>query len=268
MEYSEIEVGVDQGVAIVTLNRPTRLNAWTDQMEAELRHATAAADADSGVRAIVLTGAGRGFCAGADMDRLTSITEDSSQGETAGSDGETAGTAAGRYTWFTEIRKPIVAAINGPCVGLGLVMACFADIRFASTSAVFSTTFARRGLIAEHGLAWLLPRLVGHANALDLLLSARKIDAQEAVRIGLVNFVAEDGTLREAALSYAGDLAANVSPRAMAVIKRQVYQAWDQDLRAAVRYADAEMIASFSTADFQEGVAHFVERRPARFTGL
>jgi enoyl-CoA hydratase/carnithine racemase len=267
LTYSEIETCRHDSVLQVTLNRPHRLNAWTDTMEHEVRHATATANDDDSIRAVVITGAGRGFCAGADMDQLTAISADSSVGDDAVTMEGAQGALAGRYTWLASLDVPVIAAINGPCVGLGLVIACFADVRFAARSATFSTTFARRGLVAEHGIAWILPRLVGHGRASDLLLSARRIAAQEACEIGLVSAVLDDEALVAHSLDYARDLAANVSPRSMRIIKRQIYHGWLEDLGSNVRIADAEVLASFQSEDFREGIAHFVERRAARFTG-
>jgi enoyl-CoA hydratase/carnithine racemase len=172
-----------------------------------------------------------------------------------------------KYSYFPAIGKPVIAAINGPVVGLGLVITLYCDLRFASEAARFSTTFARRGLIAEYGMAWMLPRLVGHANALDLLLSARQIDAAEALRMGLVNQVfAQEGFL-DKVRGYARDLASNVSPRSLRVIKRQVYEGMFQTLAEAFEVSEREMLASLQSEDFKEGVAHFLGKRAAAFTG-
>jgi enoyl-CoA hydratase/carnithine racemase len=172
-----------------------------------------------------------------------------------------------KYSYFPAVGKPVIAAINGPVVGLGLVIALYADLRFASDSARFSTAFARRGLIAEYGLAWILPRLVGHANALDLLFSARMIDAAEALRMGLANQVFPQGAFLEKVNEYARDLATNSSPRSTRVIKRQVYEAMLQTLEEAFAASEREMLASLQCEDFKEGVAHFLEKRAPVFTG-
>jgi enoyl-CoA hydratase/carnithine racemase len=148
-----------------------------------------------------------------------------------------------------------------------MVHALYCDIRFAADNAVFTTSFARRGLIAEHGLSWMLPMIVGHANAMDLLLSARKVLAPEAQAMGLVNKVFPAAQLAEATYAYVRDLVDNVSPRSMAVIKRQQYDAPFQSLAENTRLANAEMVKSFVSEDFREGVAHFVEKRSAQFTG-
>jgi enoyl-CoA hydratase/carnithine racemase len=173
----------------------------------------------------------------------------------------------GRYAYFPTIPKPIVAALNGATAGLGLVVALYCDVRIAADSAIFTTAFARRGLIAEHGISWMLPRLVGLPHALDLLLSGRRIDAAEALRMGLVNRVVPAAELTAAVRGYAGELATLVSPRSMAVMKRQLWQAQFQTLAEATAVADAEMVRSFDSEDFKEGVAHFVEKRAAKFSG-
>ncbi|MEQ8233497.1 MAG: enoyl-CoA hydratase-related protein, partial [Gammaproteobacteria bacterium] len=223
---------------------------------------------------IVLTGAGRGFCAGADMSLLSDVS--ASGGDTRPADPAPGGVPGGldlppdyhlRYAYFPTVPKPVIAAINGPAAGLGLIMALYCDVRFAADSAVFTTAFARRGLIAEHGISWLLPALVGHAHALDLLLSARKVSAAEALAMGLVNQVHPAADLLSAATAYARDLADNVSPRSIRVMKRQVYRAVLQSLEEATLIANSELPGSFVSEDFREGVAHFLEQRPARFSG-
>lgn len=275
MNYSEILYTVDGAVATVTLNRPDRLNAWTRTMEREVRAAMTVATADADVRAIVLTGAGRGFCAGADMDLLSDVSAGAGeprQPEPAAPGGVPGGLALPpdyhlRYAYFPTVPKPIIAAINGPAAGLGLIMALYCDIRFAADSAVFTTAFSRRGLIAEHGISWLLPALVGHAHALDLLLSARKVGAAEAHAMGLVNQVHAADQLMTAVQGYAREMAEFASPRSVRVMKQQVYRAIQQSLEDATLLANAEMPGSFASADFKEGVQHFVEKRPPRFTG-
>jgi enoyl-CoA hydratase/carnithine racemase len=259
-------------VATITLNRPDKLNAWTRVMEREVREAMKEAAKDENVRAIVLTGAGRGFCAGADMSLLNEVVrhgvDDASISGTVDVDGDAVRPDfRARYSYFPAIPKPVIGAINGPAVGLGFVIAMFCDVRFAAASAKFGTAFARRGLIAEYGLAWLLPRLIGHAHALDLLLSGRVVGAQEGLRMGLVNQVFPDETFIESVYAYAGELATAVSPRSMRVIKRQVYDGMFQTLGQAVETATEEMKTSLHCEDFKEGVAHFLEKRAPAFTG-
>lgn len=265
---------VKDRIATITFNRPDRLNAFNAEMAAGLRQAMEKAARDEGVRVVILTGAGRGFCAGADMERLSG---------TAGSGGanlareapppplEAGGSRRAdfqqRYSYFPAVPKPIIAAVNGPAAGLGFIFACYCDIRFAGSDAIFTTAFSRRGLIAEYGLAWLLPRLVGPAHAADLLYSARRVSAEEAARIGLVNRVLPQAKLMDEVRAYAGELAGAVSPRSMSVMKRQLWEGLMSGLGEAIELANAEMPPAFKSEDFREGVAHFVEKRPARFTG-
>lgn len=281
-DYQDIAYEVRDRTGLITLNRPDRLNAWTGPMEMSIRRAMASAAADESVRVIVVTGAGRGFCAGADMSLLQQITPET-QAEALSARGRDAGAAGaefaggpgpdtgphygGRFGYLMQVKKPVIAAINGPVAGLGLVFALYADMRFAGSEAKFTTAFASRGLIAEHGISWLLPRLVGPAHALDLLLSARKLDAGEAERIGLVNKVFAQESLMENVMDYARMLAATVSPRSMAVMKAQVWKAYFQDFNEALATGDAEMEKSFVSEDFREGIAHYLEKRAANFTG-
>jgi enoyl-CoA hydratase/carnithine racemase len=276
MSYEDLTCETKDGVAVVTLNRPQALNAYTAAMGQSLERAVADSMADSSVRVIVLTGAGRGFCAGADMNLLQKITPGGqrvSQTQNVKHDfrsplGPDVGAHySGRFGYLLQCRKPVIAAINGPAAGLGLVLALYADLRFAASEAKLTTSFAQRGLIAEHGISWLLPRLVGPAHALDLLLSARKVGAAEAERLGLVNKVFPQETFLQDVLAYATTIAKTVSPRSTAVIKAQIWKAQFQDFNEALEVADREMQKSFASADFKEGVAHFVEKRAPRFTG-
>jgi len=248
---------VEDGVAVVTLNRPDRLNAWTPQMEVAYFEALDAAAVDETVRVIVVTGAGRGFCAGADMDALRGVGK--------GSTWEGSGRPT---THALTIPKPIIAAVNGACAGLGFVHALMCDLRFAAAGAKFTTAFVRRGLIAEHGCSWVLPRLVGHARALDILLSGRVFLAEEALSLGLVNRVVAGESLMVETLTYARDLATNCSPAAMATIKSQVYRHWDDELAPSLAESNALMARSLREPDFREGVASFVERRTPQFRPL
>lgn len=276
MPPSEIIYDVADGIATVTLSRPDKLNAWTGQMATEVRAAMEAAEGDRNVRVIILTGAGRGFCAGADMSLLNELA---SNGHTAAAaqvlghqrqarfEEDSRPDYLGTYSYFPSIKKPVIAAINGHAVGLGFILTLYCDLRFASSDAKFGTAFARRGLIAEYGVAWILPRLIGPANALDLLLSARVIDAHEASQMGLVNRVFPAASFMEGVRAYAMELVKSVSPRSMAVIKKQVYHGLLESLEEAAASAEKEILESLRSEDFKEGVAHFVEKRVPRFTG-
>ncbi len=273
--YETVLYDVADRICTITLNRPEKLNAWTRQMHFDLKDAMQKAGADPEVRAIILTGAGRGFCAGADMGGLQAIGSGSASAPVDRStdtavdlrDASTLAEFRMPYSYFPAIPKFIIAAINGPAAGLGFVIPLYADLRFAAESAVFTTAFAQRGLIAEHGVSWLLPRIVGLPAALDLLCSARKFRAPEALTLGLVSRVIADDKLMAETRAYARLMADTVSPRSVAVMKRQLWEAEFQTLAEATVQANHEMALSFRTADFKEGVAHFLEKRAARFTG-
>ncbi|GHE62821.1 enoyl-CoA hydratase [Camelimonas fluminis] len=274
MAWTEILYDVKDHVATVTLNRPDRLNAWTRHMEGELRQAMEQAAADEAVRAIVITGAGRGFCAGADMNLLSGISSGEQQGGGAAGDDARANNGGDgldanfnrRFSWMLRVPKPVFAAINGPIAGMGVCFSSFCDFRYVAEGAKFTTAFARRGLIAEHGVSWMLPRIVGLTNALDLLMSARTVEARELERLGFARLLPQEGFV-DAVRAIARDLTTNASPRSIGVMKRQVYDAMFQNLDEAWEVADREMVASFSSEDFKEGVAHFVEKRAPAFTG-
>jgi enoyl-CoA hydratase/carnithine racemase len=275
-EYREINYEVDDPVATITLHRPDQLNAWTPAMELEVRHAVGLAARDSAVVGIVLTGAGRGFCAGADLGTLRSISDGTIGDQHApmgGADVPFPGEAwgddlRGTYTYLLSVPKPIIAAINGPVAGMGVPIALCCDLRFMAEDAVLTTSFAERGLVAEWGIAWLLPRLVGSAHALDLLFSARKIRGPEAAALGVVNRVLPTADVVPAAKAYIADLAARCSPTSLAVMKRQVYQQLHAGLGPAEREAQALMVESFGRPDFAEGVRAFFEKRPPQFGRL
>lgn len=273
MEQHEIAVSTANRVRTLTLNRPDRLNAWTQRMEDALRREIAAAEADPDVRAIVITGAGRAFCAGADMDILEAGAKEGAAGVNSSGATRTRAEEAGiecnygrRFSYLLKVPKPIFAAINGPVAGIGLCMALFCDFRYMAEGQKLTTAFARRGLIAEHGISWMLPRLIGPAAALDLLMSARTLLTAEAAALGLVRQLPGDGFLAQVK-SIATDLVHGASPRSIGVIKRQVYDSLFQDLNAAWERADEEMHMSFASEDFREGVAHFLEKRAPAFTG-
>ena len=249
-------------VAVLTLNRPERLNAWTGALGDRYWTHLDAAAADNDVRASVVTGAGRGFCSGADMDVLQGI------GSRGGDSDEPRAIRNEHQTYTLSIRKPVIAAINGACAGLGLVQATMADVRFAASNAKFTTAFARRGLIAEHGLGWVLPKLVGPSRALDLLMSARVLLAPEALELGLVNYVCAPEELMERVFAYANDLADNVSPASMAVMKTQVWRGVQSSMAESNELADGEMRHSLKQPDFKEGVSSFLQKRTPDFAPL
>ena len=275
MAYQEIEYVVEDPVAVITLNRPERLNAMTTRMLAEIRHATAAAEADERVVGLVLTGAGRGFCAGMDLAALDEISaagelprEVSPELAANPGDPAMADYFSGVFQYFLSVGKPVLAAVNGPCAGLGLCFALLCDLRFVERNATLSTAFSRRGLVAEHGASWLLPRLIGPARALDLLWTARRFDGEEAARLGLAERLCEPGTAAAAARAYLEDLAANVSPTSIKVIKQQVWRQLNMSFAAAMEETNHAMEQSLLRPDFREGVRSFLEQRPPVFQRL
>lgn len=258
-EEPEILYDVHAGVATVTLNRPARLNAVTPRMQRLLVERLAEADRDPGVRAVVLTGAGRGFCAGADLAVLDAALAGSTL------DGPSAPEPSPLMDRPLRVSVPLVAAVNGPVAGMGFSWLLAADVRFASTEARIGATFPRLGLVAEWGAAWLLPRLVGSGHAADLLLSGRTVDAAEALAMGLVQRVLAPADLLPAARAWAGDVARNCSPRSTALTKAQLAAAYTQDLDVA--YADSVrlMLESFGWPDLPAAMAARAERRHPDF---
>ncbi|OBJ30556.1 enoyl-CoA hydratase [Mycolicibacter virginiensis] len=256
---------VRDGVAVITFNRPQRLNAWGPDIAAGFYAAIDDAEADPAVRAIVVTGSGRGFCAGADLGPATSLEDPDS--DTSGTD--VAQLVGDRPPHFlTELRKPVIAAINGSCVGIGITHALMCDVRFAAAGAKFATAFTRRGLIAEHGITWILPRLAGWGAAMDLLLSGRTFLAEEAREFGLVNHVVAPELLLERAVDYAADIAANCSPASLAVIKAQAYGDALDGVAAVSARAETLMYESLARPDLIEGITSFFEKRPPNFPPL
>lgn len=250
----------EPGVALLTLNRPEALNAWTPAMGTRLFELLDQCAADPAVKAIVITGAGRGFCAGADLTVLGDLG-----GSTEGSDAPLEALAMYRTL---RIPKPVIAAINGPCAGMGVAQVLMCDIRFAAAGAKITMAFSQRGLIAEWGVSWTLPRIVGTGRALDLLLSSRVVLAEEAASMGLVNAVLPVDELLPHAIAYAANLARTVSPTSMQVMKRQVYGDWERGLVEAHDEAVVLMLESFRRPDLAEGVVSYLEKRPPVFPPL
>jgi enoyl-CoA hydratase/carnithine racemase len=246
------------GVATVTLNRPGKLNALTPQMQHRYADVLRELDADPRTRVIVVTGAGRGFCSGADLssladtDRLNSYSPDPSL----------------LVTVALDTRKPVVAAVNGPVAGIGFALMLACDVRFLAETARVTTSFARLGLVAEYGLSWLLPRIVGTARALELLMSGRTIDSDEALRMGLVHEVVTGGPVLGPAMAWARDVAGHCSPRSLAHIKRQVYGDCERTRDDALRRSLSLMVDSFGWGGLQEALAARQEGRAPVFPGL
>jgi enoyl-CoA hydratase/carnithine racemase len=260
MEQSDV-VLVDrhEQVTVITLNRPAKLNAVTREMADAYAGHMRAADRDPDVRAIVVTGAGRGFCAGADLSILA-----------AGADAlsEFLPEVDDLPQMVLDLRTPVIAAVNGPVAGVGFAYMLGSDVRFAAQGASMSTTFARLGLVAEYGLSWLLPRLLGVPAALDLLLTGRTIDADEAARIGLVQAVLPPERLLDHAITYGQELARSCSPYSLANIKAQVYADAARDRTTALADTLERMHDSIRRPDLAEALRARAEERPARFAPL
>jgi enoyl-CoA hydratase/carnithine racemase len=273
MDFSDIIYEKADRIATVTMNRPDKMNAWTAKMGVEMRQAMLDADHDDNIGAIILTGAGRAYCAGADMTGLSEI----SQGRaTAG-----AAVAAPKddlakdarsdyrtpYSWMLSLKKPVIGAINGACVGLGFTLCLYQDIRIASDKARMGLIFVQRGLAIEHGSSWMLPRIIGVTRATELALTGRLIDAQEALAIGLVNRVVPHDKLMETARDVAGHIATKCSPLGVAQAKKMIWDHQFTDLATAIKEDDASMQMMTKSEDFAEGVKAFIEKRAPRFKG-
>ena len=272
MDLKTVSYDLADRVATITLNRPHRLNAWTGRMHTEYRWCLARAEADPEARVIIVTGAGRAFCAGADTAALEGHI--AKGGYDPGTDpAELAMPGFGvrpefdaNFAYHFGLTKPVIAAINGPAAGVGLVLACFADLRFAVASAKLTTAHGKLGLPAEYGLSWLLPRLIGVTHANDLLLSSRVVLAEEANRMGLLNGCFETvEEMVEHTRAYAVMLASQVSPSSIKETKRQVYADLHGDAAAAVRESEDLLNRMMTEPDYREGVRAFVAKRPPRF---
>jgi len=270
MNFTDIIYEKAERVATVTLNRPERMNAWRNQLEDELRVAMGDAEADPQIGAIIITGAGRAFCAGLDMGTLSKIASDSGIGEdlaAARAGDDLHPNFRGRFAWLIGMKTPIIGAINGACVGMGFANALHYDIRIASDRARMGTIFPRRGLALELGASWLLPRIVGLANAVELAVTGKLVDAQEAYRIGLVTKVVAHEELMPAARALANEIATQCSPLGVGHAKRMVYEHLFTDLTTACVDEDETAILMTQSDDFKEGIKAFTEKRAPRFTG-
>ncbi len=274
MTQDHILYAVEDGVATITLNRPEKMNALTPNMLGDVFRRVREASADDEVRVILLTGAGRGFCAGLDLKVIG--TGGSSEGLPSADEGpaprwgDDIGPALERFYshgWqdFIVSRKPTIAAINGPVFGWGFILSLHCDIRFAARSAIFNATFARLGIPAEKNAGWLLTRLIGPARAADLLYSARRFDGEEAAALGVVNGAIEDDKLMAHAEAYAKSIATNSAPRSLAAMKAQIWTAVDDPYNAAFQASDREQDLATKTEDFREGFMSYVEKRAPAF---
>jgi enoyl-CoA hydratase/carnithine racemase len=270
MELTATKYDCADGIATVTLCRPERLNAWTGRMHTEYRWCLAQADADSRVRVIVVTGKGRGFCVGGDAEALRGHAVRG--GYDPGTPPELTmpgyGTARefdASFAYHFGLTKPVIAVMNGPAAGVGLALACFADLRFAAAGARFTTAHGKLNLPAEYGLSWLLPRMIGLARANELLLSSRVFEAEEALALGIVNWVHPAETVLAEAYRYAGQLIATVSPESLRQTRWQIYRDLHRDVAAAVEDSESLIREMMRQPDYREGVTAFLEKRPPRW---
>ena len=275
--YESITLENVSSTAVLTFNRPASLNAFTYPMMDEFKHALATAEQDDTVTGIVITGAGRGFCAGMDMNALGTLSATGEQegaenlkdklkaspGDSSMGEDFTSG-----FTYLMTIRKPVIAAINGACAGLGMSIALLCDLRFSADGAKFVTSFSQRGLVAEHGQSWILPRVVGPSRALDLLWSSRRVLADEALQIGLVDRIYAADEVLSRAVEYVQQLADSAAPVSLQVMKRQIYRHMNMSLGDAMAESTQLMDESLLRDDFKEGVASFMEKRPPAFSKI
>ncbi len=265
MDYEQISYEVEDRILTLTLNRPDKLNAFTGRMLSELLDALDRADADDDVRAIIFTGAGRGFCAGADLSAGSGTFDASGAARDVGIERERDG--GGRLTLrIYETLKPVIAAINGPAVGVGATMTLPMDIRIASESARFGFVFARRGIVPEAASSWFLPRVVGINQALEWVFSGRVFPASDAHAAGLVRSLHAPDALLPAAREIAREIADNTSAISVALARQMMWRMLGSDHPMEAHKIDSRAIrASGASADAHEGVASFLEKRPADF---
>jgi enoyl-CoA hydratase/carnithine racemase len=271
MDFKDIIFEKSERIATVTMNRPERMNAWTPQMGGEIKAAMVDADRDDNVRVIIVTGAGKAYCAGADMANLGEIARGNATvgGGILNDDWlrDQRPDFRGQFSWVLALRKPVIAAINGACVGLGFTTSLYCDIRIASDRARMGLIFPRRGLAIEHGSSWMLPRIVGLSRTIELAVTGRLVDAQEALRIGLVTQVVTHEQLMPTVRTLAGEIAVNCAPLGVAEARRLVYRHLFTDLATAIRENDEAADRLTRSEDFKEGIKAFVEKRAPRFTG-
>ena len=279
MSDNDMLYAVADGVATITFNRPDKLNALTPPMLGQFFAHVDAAAADPAVRVIVITGAGRGFCAGLDLAVIGSGVGGKGVGappptapRPAPQWGDDIGPDmsrffAGGWNGLITSRKPTIAAINGPVFGWGFILSLHCDIRFAARSALFNATFARLGIPGEKNAAWLLSRLIGTARSADLLYSARRFDGAEAERLGIVNAVLDDDALMPHVAAYAANIVANSAPRSLAAIKAQIWTAQDDCYDQGFIASDLEQDRATQTADFREGITSLRDKRAPAFKG-
>lgn len=270
MDLKATEYRCADGIATIALNRPERMNAWTGRMHTEYRWCLARAEADPAARVVVVTGNGRGFCVGGDAQALQGHVDKGGYDPGTPADLATPGYGTAlefdaSFAYHFGLSKPIIAAMNGAAAGVGLALACFADLRFAAAGARFTTAHGKLNLPAEYGLSWLLPRMIGLTRANDLLLSSRVFEAEEALALGVVNRVFPADVLLEETYAYATRLIATVSPESLRQTRWQIYRDLHRDVAASVEASESLIREMMRQPDYREGVAAFLEKRPPRW---
>ena len=268
MELKNTEYEVDaQGVAMIWLNRPQRMNAWTGRLHTEYRYLLKRANDDDAVRAIVVTGRGKGFCVGGDSQALSGHADRGAYDPGIPTDIAKPGYGTdanfdASFAYHFGLDKPVIAAMNGPAAGVGLALACFADLRFAVPGVKFTTAHGKLNLPAEYGLSWMLPKIVGLGRANDLLLTSRVFTSDEALQLGCVNQIFEPADLVQQTLAYAHPLVASVSPNSLRQTRWQIYKDLHRDVASSVTESERLIEDMAKEDDFKEGIAALVEKRP------
>jgi enoyl-CoA hydratase/carnithine racemase len=274
MELKNTEYEVDaQGLATIWLNRPHRMNAWTGRLHTEYRHLLERANDDSKVRAIIVTGVGKGFCVGGDSQALSGHADRGAYSPGISEDIAKPGYGTdprfdASFAYHFGLDKPVIAAMNGPAAGVGLALACFADLRFAVPGVKFTTAHGKLNLPAEYGLSWMLPKIVGLGRANDLLLTSRVFTSDEALTLGFVNQIFEPEALMVQTREYAHQLIASVSPNSLRQTRWQIYKDLHRDVASAVIESERLIEDMAKEEDFKEGIAALVEKRPPRWPSV
>jgi enoyl-CoA hydratase/carnithine racemase len=274
MELKNTEYEVDsQGVATIWLNRPHRMNAWTGRLHTEYRHLLKQANDDPKVRAVIVTGRGKGFCVGGDSQALSGHADRGSYDPGISADIPKPGYGThpdfdASFAYHFGLDKPVIAAMNGPAAGVGLALACFADLRFAVPGVKFTTAHGKLNLPAEYGLSWMLPKIVGLGRANDLLLTSRVFTSDEALTLGFVNQIFEPEELVEKTREYTHQLIASVSPNSLRQTRWQIYKDLHRDVASAVTESERLIEDMAKEEDFKEGIAALVEKRPPNWPSV
>lgn len=274
MELKTIRYDIADGIATITLSRPKRRNSWTGRMHTEYRWVLAEADKDASVRVIIVTGdpEGAAFCAGADLGALEGHSERGRYDAGIADDIAKPGYGVApefdaTFAYHFGLTKPVIAAINGAAAGVGLVLAAYADLRFAVPGAKFTAAHGRFNFPAEYGLSWLLPRLIGVTHANDILLSSRVFTSEEAMEMGFLNKLLAPADLMSHVLAYARAMADGVSPGSLRETKRQIYKDLHGDAASAVNHSERMLVEMSTHPDYKEGVKAWMEKRKANWQG-